>query len=130
MTYNLMVLLAALVFGGLGLFIIIDYARFNRIAIKTKGKVVRYDEYQSKGSNGHKKTMYRPYFEFIHLGKVFEVKSTTSFSHKVIPVGSAADVLFVPGQEDKARLAEGHSYTLGVLFLFLSLPAFYLGFKG
>ncbi|WP_339725471.1 DUF3592 domain-containing protein [uncultured Paraglaciecola sp.] len=124
---NIIPLIGGLGFGSLGLFILFDYYRFNKDAIKAYGKILRYDEYQSKDNNGRKRTNYRPSFEFSANGKVYEVKSKTSFSSKIIPVGQHTNVLFQAGDESNARLAKGNGYGLGVLFIALSIPAIYFG---
>lgn len=124
---NIVPLIAGGAFGCLGLFIFYDYFRFNKSALKAQGNILRYDEYESKDTDGHKSKKYRPSFEFSVNGNTYEVKSKTSFSSKIIPVGQNADVLYKQGDEENARLAKGNGYGLGILFIFLSLPAFYLG---
>ncbi|TCS35879.1 DUF3592 domain-containing protein [Reinekea marinisedimentorum] len=120
-------LVAGGIFAGLGVFMVYDYYRFNKSAIKAQGEILRYDEYQSKDSDNRKRTMYCPYFVFAVGGKAYEVKSNTSYSSKAIPVGEKVDVLYQPGNEAKARLAKGNDSWLGILFIGLSLPAFYYG---
>lgn len=127
MNINIVPLFAGLVFGLLGLYIFYDYYRFNKQAIKAQGKILGYDEYQSKDNDGRKSTKYRPSFEFSANGKSYQVKSKTSFNSRVIPVGHNAVVLYQQGSEENARLAEGNGYGLGILFVAISLPAFYLG---
>jgi len=127
MAVNTIPLIAGIAFGGFGLFIFYDYYRFNKSALKAKGKVLRYDEYQSKDNDGRRSTKYRPSFEFSVNGNTYEVTSKTSFSSQVIPLGQNTDVLYQKGDEKNARLAKGNGYGLGILFVALSLPAFYLG---
>lgn len=127
MNINIVPLLAGLVFGLLGLYIFYDYYRFNKFAIKAQGKILGYDEYQSKDNDGRKSTKYRPCFEFSANGKSYQVKSKTSFSTHIIPVGHNAAVLYQQGNEESARLARGNDFGLAILFVAISLPAFYLG---
>jgi hypothetical protein len=127
MDINIIPLIAGIVFGCLGLFIFYDYYRFNQCAIKTQGKIMSYSEYQSKDSNGRRSTKYTPIFEFSVNGDVYNIKSKTSFSSKVIPVGKITEVLYQQGDEEHARLAQGNGYGLGILFIGLSLPALYFG---
>ncbi|MDO6694253.1 hypothetical protein Q4574_13245 [Aliiglaciecola sp. 3_MG-2023] len=124
---NIIPLIGGIGFGSLGLFILFDYYRFNKGAIKVYGKILRYDEYESKNKDGRICTMYRPSFDFSANGKVYEVKSKTSFNSKIIPVGKRANVLYQQGDESNARLAKGNSYWLGILFIGLSIPAIYFG---
>ena len=114
-------------FGAIGFYIFFDYYRFNKGAIKVNGKILHYDEYQSKNSNGRKRTQFRPCFEFSIEENTYQVKSKTSFSAKVIPVGQDVNLLYQKGDELNARLAKGNGYGLGVLFIFFSMPAFYFG---
>jgi len=127
---NIIPLIGGIGFGCFGLFIIFDYYRFNRKAIKTQGTILRYDESTTTNNDGHKRKTFTPIFEYSDNGNCYEVRSTTSFSSKIIPVGHSADVLYQPGQEDKARLAKGNGMGLGILFVALSLPAFYFGLFG
>ncbi len=127
MEIDLVPLIAGVVFGGLGLFVIFDYYRFNKDVIKVQGKILSYHEYQSKDSNNRKQTMYRPTFAFTVNGNVYEVNSKTSFSSHVIPIGHKAGVLYHKGNEPNARLAKGNNYWLGILFIGLSIPAIYFG---
>ncbi|MBU2952703.1 DUF3592 domain-containing protein [Marinobacter sp. F3R08] len=123
---NIVPFVAGIVFGCLGGYILFDYYRFNKKSIKTYGKILRYDEYQTKHNN-RKCTMYRPSFEYSVNGNNYEVKSKVSFNSKVIPVGQVAKVLYEIGDESNARLAKGNGYALGVLFIGLSVPGIYLG---
>ena len=127
MNMNIIPLVGGMVFGCLGLFIFYDYWRFNKNAVRVQGKVLWYDKYQSKDNDGRKSTKYRPSFEFSVNERTYQVKSKTSFSSQVIPIGQYTDVLYQHGSEDSARLAKGNGYGLGILFLFLALPALYLG---
>jgi hypothetical protein len=120
-------LIAGIVFGGLGLFVLYDYYRFNKDIVKAQGEILRYDEYQSKDSNNHKLTMYRPSFAFTVNGNVYEVKSNTSFCSHIIPIGHKTGILYHKGNEVNARLAKGNDCWLGILFIVLSIPAIYLG---
>ena len=124
---NVIPLIAGTVFGGLGLYVIYDYYRFNKNALKAQGKILRYDEYQSKDNDNRKRTMYRPSFEFSVNGKSYEVKSSTSFGSHIIPIGQQTDILYQPGHEANARLAQGNGFGLGILFVGLSIPALYFG---
>ncbi|MBT3147428.1 DUF3592 domain-containing protein [Neptunomonas phycophila] len=123
---NVVPLIAGVVFGGIGSYIIFDYYRFNREVLKTQGKILRYDEYQTKSDN-RKQTMFRPVFEFSLNGTTYEVESKTSFSSHIVPVGRYTDVLYKKGDEGNARLAKGNGYGLGILFIGLAIPAIYLG---
>jgi hypothetical protein len=129
MDTNIIPMVGGIIFGCLGLFIFYDYWRFNKNAVKAQGKVLWYDQYQSKDNDGRKSTKYRPSFEFEVNGHTYQIKSKTSFSSQVIPIGQYTDVLYQKGDEDNARLAKGNGYGLGILFIFLSLPALYFGFK-
>ena len=111
---NIIPLFGGIVFCLIGLFIFYDYYRFNKNALKVQGKILRYDEYQSKDNDGRKRTKYRPSFEFSVNGNAYEVKSKTSFSSQVIPVGQIADVLYQKGYETNARLVKGNGYGLGL----------------
>jgi hypothetical protein len=124
---NIVLLIAGIVFGGLGSYIFFDYYRFNQKALKSQGKILRYDEYQSKDSDNRKRTMYRPSFEFLLNGITYEVKSKTSFSSQIIPIGQSTEILYIKGDEENARLAQGNGYGLGILFIGLSIPAIYIG---
>jgi hypothetical protein len=124
---NIVLLIAGIVFGGLGSYIFFDYYRFNQKALKSQGKILRYDEYQSKDSDNRKRTMYRPSFEFLLNGITYEVKSKTSFSSHIIPIGQSTEILYIKGDEENARLAQGNGYGLGILFIGLSIPAIYIG---
>lgn len=124
---NIVPLIAGIVFGGLGSYILFDYYRFNQKALKSQGKILRYDEHQSKDSDNRKRTMYRPSFEFLLNGITYEVKSKTSFSSHVIPIGQSTEILYLKGDEENARLAQGNGYGLGILFIGLSIPAIYIG---
>lgn len=124
---NIIPLVAGFVFGGLGSYILFDYWRFNQKALKTQGKILRYDEYQSKDSDNRKQTMYRPSFEFSLNGITYEVQSKTSFSSKIIPIGQNTDILYQKGNEANARLAKENGCGLGILFIGLSIPAIYIG---
>ena len=123
---NVVPLIAGVVFGGIGSYIIFDYYRFNREVLKTQGKILRYDEYQTKSDN-RKQTMFRPIFEFSLNGTTYEGESKTSFSSHIVPVGRYTDVLYKKGDEGNARLAKGNGYGLGILFIGLAIPAIYLG---
>lgn len=114
---NIVPLIAGFVFGILGGDILFDYWRFNQKALKTQGKILRYEEYQSKDSDNPKQTMYRPSFEFSLNGITYEVKSITSFNSKVISIGQHTDILY----------HKGNGFGLGILFIGLSLPAIYIG---
>lgn len=127
MEIELVPLIAGVVFGGLGLFVIYDYYRFNKGVIKAQGKILTYHEYQSKDSDNRKRTMYRPSFTFTVNENVYEVKSKTSFSSHIIPIGHKTGVLYHKGNEANARLVKGNNYWLGILFISLSIPAIYLG---
>ncbi|MCG3866107.1 MULTISPECIES: DUF3592 domain-containing protein [unclassified Photobacterium] len=124
---NIVPLIAGYVFGVLGSYILFDYWRFNQKALKTKGKILRYYEYQSKDSDNSKQTMYRPSFEFSLNGITYEVQSKTSFNSKIIPIGQNTDILYHKGNEANARLAKGNGFRLGILFIGLSIPAIYIG---
>lgn len=124
---NIVPLIAGIIFGGLGSFILFDYYRFNHKTLKAQGKILRYDEYQSKDSDNRKQTMYRPSFEFSLNDITYEVKSNTSFSSHIIPIGQNTDILYHKGNESNARLAKGNGYGLGILFLILAIPAIYIG---
>ena len=124
---NIIPLFGGVVFSLLGVYICYDYRRFNNNAIKTKGKILRYDEYLSKGTDNIKRKMYRPSFELRVDGETYEVKSKTSFHSKIIPVGQNTDVLYKKGDEVNARLAKGNGQALGFLFIGLSIPAYYFG---
>lgn len=124
---NIVPLIAGIVFAGLGSYIFFDYYRFNQKALKSQGKILRYDEYQSKDSDNRKRTMYRPSFEFLLNGITYEVKSKTSFSSHIIPIGQSTEILYLKGDEENARLAQGNGYGLGILFIGLSIPAIYIG---
>ena len=124
---NVIPLIAAIIFSLLGLYICFDYYRFNNNALKTQGKIIGYEEYLSKDTNNYKRKMYRPIFEYSVGGNVFEIKSKTSFRHKIIPQGHPAVVLYNKNDEANARLAKGNGAGLGVLFIGLSIPAYYIG---
>lgn len=124
---NIIPLFGGLVFSAVGVYICYDYQRFNKHAIKTKGKILRYEEYLSKGTDNVKRVKYRPCFEVTVNGKTYDIKSKTAFSSKIIPVGHHADVLYQAGDESNARLAKGNGRGMGMLFIGLSLPAFYFG---
>ncbi|WP_339723412.1 DUF3592 domain-containing protein [uncultured Paraglaciecola sp.] len=124
---NIIPLIGGAIFAALGAYIIYDYQRFNKNAIKAKGRILRYDEYFSKGAGNYKRKMFRPIFELTVKGKRYEVKSKTSFHSKIIPVGQNTDLLYQQGDEENARLAKGNDYGLGLLFIALSIPAFYFG---
>jgi len=124
---NIIPVIAGIVFGGVGSYILFDYYRFNKKALKAQGKILRYDEYQSKDNDNRKRTMYRPSFEFSLDGITYEVKSKTSFSSHIIPIGQSTEILYLKGNEDNARLAQGNGYGLGLLFIGLSIPAIYIG---
>jgi len=124
---NIVPVIAGFVFGGVGSYILFDYYRFNKKALKAQGKILRYDEYQSKDNDNRKRTMYRPSFEFSLDGITYEVKSKTSFSSHIIPIGQSTEILYLKGNEDNARLAQGNGYGLGLLFIGLSIPAIYIG---
>ncbi len=124
---NIVPLIAGFAFGVLGSYILFDYWRFNQKALKTLGKILRYDEYQSKDSDNRKQTMYKPIFQFSVNGITYEVKSKTSFNSKVIPIGQHTDILYHKGNEANARLAKDNGFGLGILFIGLSLPAIYIG---
>jgi hypothetical protein len=124
---NIVPLIAGIVFGGLGSYIFFDYYRFNQKALKSQGEILRYDEYQSKDSDNRKRTMYRPSFEFLLNGITYEVKSKTAFSSHIIPIGQSTEILYLKGDEENARLAQGNGYGLGILFIGLSIPAIYIG---
>ncbi|PSV34094.1 DUF3592 domain-containing protein [Photobacterium sp. GB-210] len=124
---NIVPLIAGFVFGVLGSYILFDYWRFNQKALKTKGKILRYYEYQSKDSDNSKQTMYRPSFEFSLNGITYEVQSKISFNSKIIPIGQNTDILYHKGNEANARLAKGNDFRLGILFIGLSIPAIYIG---
>ncbi|PSV57280.1 DUF3592 domain-containing protein [Photobacterium sp. GB-3] len=124
---NIVPLIAGFVFGVLGSYILFDYWRFNQNALKTKGKILRYYEYQSKDSDNSKQTMYRPSFEFSLNGITYEVQSKTSFNSKIIPISQNTDILYHKGNEANARLAKGNGFRLGILFIGLSIPAIYIG---
>jgi len=127
MEIELVPLIAGVFFGGIGLFIFYDYYRFNKNVIKTQGEILRYDEYQSKDNDNRKRTMYRPSFAFTVNGNAYEVKSKTSFSSRIIPIGHNTEILYHKGNEANARLAKGNDYWMGILFIGLSIPAIYLG---
>ncbi|WP_252729322.1 DUF3592 domain-containing protein [Aliiglaciecola lipolytica] len=122
-------LIAGVFLGGLGGFILFDYYRFNNKALKTYGKILRYDELQYKENANRKRTMYRPCFEYRVSGKTYEVTSKTTFSTQVIPIGQNTKVLYEIGDESNARLTQGNGYGLGILFIALSLPAFYIALQ-
>ncbi|MFY8274755.1 DUF3592 domain-containing protein [Pseudoalteromonas sp. SSDWG2] len=124
---NPILIFAGALFCGLGFYMVYDYVRFNKVAIKARGTVLRYDEYMSKDKNGRKRKMYRPHFQYNAGGHVYEVKSSTSFPAKVIPEGTQTEVLYEKGNEQNARLAKGNNYVLGVVFILLGLPAIYFG---
>jgi hypothetical protein len=124
---NIIPLFGGIVFSALGIYICYDYRRFNKNALKIKGRVLRYEEYISKGTDNIKRKMYRPFFELTVNGTTYDVKSKTSFRSKIIPVGHHADVLYQEGDEENARLAKGNGEGLGLLFIALSLPAYYFG---
>jgi hypothetical protein len=127
MEIALVPLIAGAVFGGLGLFMLYDYYRFNRKAVKAQGEILSYHEYQSRGSDNRKRAMYRPIFAFTVNGNVYEVKSKTSFSSHIIPIGQKTEILYHEGSEANARLAKGNDCWLGILFICLSIPATYFG---
>ena len=120
-------LFGGIVFSGVGIYVCYDYRRFNQSAIKAKGKVLGYEEYINKESDGSKVKMYRPLFEYSVNGANYEVKSKTSFHYKAIPIGRNVDVLYQQGDEQNARLAKGNGAGLGILFIALSIPAYYFG---
>lgn len=124
---NIIPLFGGIIFSALGVYICYDYRRFDKNALKTKGRVIRYEEYFSKDTDNIKRKMYRPFFELTVNGSTYSVKSKSSFRSKIIPVGHHADVLYQEGDEENARLAKGHGEGLGILFIGLSLPAYYFG---
>lgn len=124
---NIVPLIGGVVFSALGLYICYDYQRFNKNALKTKGKIIGYDEYFSKNSDNIKRKVYRPNFQLTLDGKTYDVVSKTSFHSKIIPVGHFADVLYQKGDESNARLKKGNGQGLGFIFLSLSIPAYYFG---
>ncbi|TQV84390.1 DUF3592 domain-containing protein [Aliikangiella coralliicola] len=120
-------LIAGVIFLLLGLYIAIDTYRFRKYAVVTQGKIVKYESYISKGSDGTKRTMYRPFFEFEVDGQSYQVKSDTSSAGKTIPVGGAVEVMYHQDKIEKARIRSGGAYGLSILFIVLSIPAFLLG---
>ena len=124
---NVIPLIGAIVFSGLGIYICYDYRRFNKNALKAKGRIVGYEEALSTGTDNIKRKVYRPNFELSVNRKIYHVKSKTSFHSKIIPVGHYVDVLYHDGDEENARLAKENGQGLGILFLGLSLPAYYFG---
>ncbi|WP_233998006.1 MULTISPECIES: DUF3592 domain-containing protein [unclassified Pseudoalteromonas] len=130
MNINPVPLFGGLIFATVGAYILFDYYRFNKSALKTQGKIIAYDEYLSKNSDGHKRMQYRPHFEYSVNGQRFVVISKASFNSKVIPVGHMAEVLYLRGDEANGRLAKGHGYLLGLIFVGLSAPALYFGLGG
>ncbi|WP_108946082.1 DUF3592 domain-containing protein [Shewanella halifaxensis] len=124
---NFIPLIAAIIFSLVGLYICFDYYRFNHNAIKTQGKIISYEEYMSKDTDNYKRKMYRPIFEYSAGGNVFEIRSKTSFSRKIIPEGHPAVVLYQKNDEANARLEKGNGIGLGVLFIGISIPAYYIG---
>ncbi|WP_233998368.1 MULTISPECIES: DUF3592 domain-containing protein [unclassified Pseudoalteromonas] len=130
MNINLVPLFGGVVFAAVGAYILFDYYRFNKSALKTQGKIIAYDEYLSKNSDGHQRMQYRPHFEYSVNGQRFVVISKTSFNSKVVPVGRTAEVLYQRGDEANGRLAKGNGYVLGLIFVGLSAPALYFGLGG
>lgn len=124
---NIIPLFGGVIFSALGIYVCYDYRRFNKNALKIKGRVLRYEEYIAKDTDNIKRKVYRPFFEFTVNGSTYVVKSKTSFHSKIIPVDHYADVLYHKGDEENARLAEGNGAGLGILFIALSLPAYYFG---
>lgn len=124
---NIVPLVGGVIFAGFGLYICFDYFRFNRGAVKAQGRVVEYEEYLSKDTDNIKRTMYRPVFELEVEGVAYRVRSKTSFRAKEIPVGQGTDVLYRKGDEQNARLGKGNNPGMGILFIGLSIPAFYFG---
>jgi len=127
MEIEIVPLFAGVVFGGLGLYIFYDYYRFNKSALKARGKILRYDEYESKDSKGRKTKYYRPTFQFSANESTYQVKSKTSFTSEIIPLGQVTEVLYQQGDEENARLSTGNGYGLGIIFLILSIPSLYIG---
>lgn len=124
---NLILLLVGSVFLLLGVYMLCDYFWYLHNAEKTQGRISRVDEYQRKDSQRRVRTLYRPYFEFSVHNVCYEVKSNTSYYRKTMKEGDQVDILFIPGNEDKARLAKANNPVMACMFIVLGLPALYLG---
>ena len=124
---NAFVLFVGLVFAALGLFILVDYFRFQGPAAQTTGKVLRYETVQKRVQGKRLKVSYRPVFEYEVHGRRYEVRSHTSFNREPFALNEQVIVLYDPASEASGRLAHSHSPLLGWFFLAMALPALYLG---
>ncbi|QYK03432.1 DUF3592 domain-containing protein [Shewanella zhangzhouensis] len=124
---NLMLLFIGSVFLLLGVCMLCDYFWYLYKAEKIQGRITRVDEYQRKDRDSRVRTLYRPYFEFSMHNVRYEIKSNTSYYRKIMEEGEQVDILFIPGHEDKARLARANNPVMACLFIVLGLPALYLG---
>lgn len=120
---SILLMFVGIIFCGLGLFVCIDYFRFNRNTIKTQGTITDYNVQISK----NKRKAYQPIFEYTIKGHTYEVKSKRSFTYHVIPIGQSADVLYSQGNEEGARLAKGNDCIIGIFFMILGAIIFYGG---
>lgn len=124
---SLIPLIAGAIFFVFGLCMYYDIYRFNTTAIRTKGTITGYEEYESANVHGTQSKYYRPVFSFSVDGIIYEVTSNTSYNSRVLPVGQSTDVLYQTGREANARLAASNNPGMALFFVVLSIPALYIG---
>jgi hypothetical protein len=70
--------------------------QFAQRAIPVKGKVISYDNYESRDDDGGSTTMYTPTFQYDFEGKTYTHKSSTSSSSPGYEIDEEVEVLVDP----------------------------------
>jgi len=70
--------------------------QFAQRAVPVKGKVISYDNYESRDDDGGSTTMYTPTFQYDFEGKTYTHKSSTSSSSPSYEIDEEVDVLVDP----------------------------------
>ncbi|WP_248958582.1 DUF3592 domain-containing protein [Sphaerisporangium perillae] len=92
--------LAALVFGGIGIGLLVSAREFRRIAQRVPGQVIRLRP--SRGENG---TTYFPTVRFTTvIGQQVEAETNYGTNPPVAPVGGPVTVLYDPAKPTRMRL--------------------------
>jgi hypothetical protein len=91
------------IFMGVGIimlsviaYLIVSNNKFEQRAVRTKGKVIDYKNYQSSNDNGGSTTMYTPVFEYEFNGQSYQHTSSTSSSSPEYEIGEEVEVLVDP----------------------------------
>lgn len=112
-----MLLVVALVFAGVGVFIIVEHFRFRARAETVEGEVIEVLERQSWSSPGSNAAQGRTYTQYIPVyqiagpnGGTQRIESTQGSSKMNLPIGSRHKILIDPERPGTGRPISNNSF--------------------